>query len=62
MPGIGSRCHELRIVDAGASWRFVYRIDRDAIVVAHVFAKQTARTPPTVIAACKRRLKEYDHA
>ena len=62
MPIIGRRCHELRIVDAGAAWRIVYRIDEDAIVIAEVFSKKTTKTPPAVIAACARRLKEYDHA
>jgi len=62
MPSIGPRCHELRIQDAGTSWRIVYRIDGDAIVVLDVFSKKTAATPKVVIEACKRRLKEYDHA
>ena len=62
MPVIGRRCHELRIVDAGAAWRIVYRTDEDAIVIAEVFAKRTAATPTAVIAVCKRRLKEYDRA
>jgi len=52
----------LRIVDVGAAWRIVYRIDDDAIVIAEVFQKKTANTPPAIIAVCKRRLKEYDHA
>jgi phage-related protein len=62
MPVIGRRCHELRVGDAGVTWRIVYRIDEDAIVVAEVFAKKTAQTPANVIATCARRLKEYDHA
>lgn len=62
MPAIGRRCHELRVTDAGAAWRIVYRIDDDAIVVVDVFSKKTAKTPPAVIAKCARRLKEYDHA
>jgi phage-related protein len=62
MPSIGRRCHELRIVDAGAAWRIVYRIDDDAIVVVEVFSKKTSKTPDHVIAVCARRLKEYDHA
>lgn len=45
MPGIGSRCHELRTGDAGQTWRLVYRIDTDAIVVADVFQKTTQQTP-----------------
>ena len=34
MPDIGRRCHELRIPDADKTWRIVYRIDSDAIVIA----------------------------
>jgi phage-related protein len=33
MPSIGSRCHELRINDERVTWRIVYRIDTDAIVI-----------------------------
>ena len=62
MPSMGARCHELRITDAGQTWRIMYRIDVDAIVIAEVFAKKTARTPKAVIAVCKARLKEYDRA
>lgn len=62
MPAIGSRCHELRIHDAGATWRIMYRIDEDAIVILDVFCKKTPRTPEGVIKLCKQRLKRYDHA
>jgi len=60
MPAIGPRCHELRIVDESATWRIVYRIDADAIVIGDVFSKKTQATPKTVIDACRRRFKEYD--
>jgi len=60
MPSIGRRCHELRITDEDATWRIVYRIDADAIVIAEVFAKKTQATPKAVIAACRRRLRSYD--
>jgi phage-related protein len=62
MPSIGSRCHELRINDEGTTWRVIYRIDPDAIVIVEVFAKKTEKTPMNVIEACKKRLKEYDDA
>ena len=62
IPSIGARCHELRIVDADATWRIVYRIDSDAIVIAEVFSKKTQQTPKPVIDVSRRRLKEYDHA
>lgn len=62
MPGIGPRVHELRIVDPGVSWRLIYRIDPDAIVIAHVFAKKSRTTPTGVIESCRRRFKGYDDA
>jgi len=62
MPGIGPRCHELRIVDSDATWRIIVRLDGDAIVIAEVFCKKTRATPRSVIATCRRRLKEYDDA
>ena len=61
MPSIGRRCHELRIPDDKLSWRIVYRIDEDAIVIAEVFSKKTGKTPKSVIDTCKTRLREYDH-
>ena len=62
MPIVGPRCHELRIEDAASTWRIVYRVDRDAIVIGEVFAKKTAATPRWVIEVCRRRLREYDDA
>jgi phage-related protein len=62
MPVIGPRCHELRVVDQRITWRIVYRVDPDAIVIAEVFPKKTNQTPSAVIKACQKRLKEYDDA
>ena len=62
IPSIGSRCHELRINDMSATWRIVYRLDADAIVVLAGFSKKSRATPKAVIDACKRRLKDYDNA
>ena len=62
MPSVGKRCHELRIVDENATWRIIYRIDEDAIVIAEVFKKKTPETPIAVIHSCVKRLKEYDDA
>ena len=62
MASLGARCHELRINDSGGSWRLVYRVDADAIVIAEVFAKKTEKTPKAVLDTCRRRLKEYDRA
>jgi len=60
MPSIGRGCHELRIVDQTATWRIIYRIDQDAIVIVDVFSKKTEKTPKSVMEACKKRLKAYD--
>lgn len=62
MPSIGARCHELRVNDASGTWRVIYRIDRDAIVILEVFAKRTKQTSAAVIATCQKRMKEYDRA
>lgn len=60
MPSVGPRCHELRVRDADANWRLVYRIDADAIVILEVFNKKERQTPQTIINNCKSRLKSYD--
>jgi len=60
MPSIGSRCHELRIDDQNKTWRIVYRIDNDAMVILEVFEKKTQKTPREVIENCKRRIRIYD--
>jgi len=59
MPSIGRRCHELRIPDGDVSWRVVYRIDSDAIVIAEVFSKKTGKTPKSVIERSNARLRDY---
>jgi phage-related protein len=60
MPTIGPRCHELRVIDKGRTWRIVYRIDSDAIVIVEVFAKTTRATPKQAIENSKTRLKNYE--
>lgn len=62
MPSIGRRCYELRILDANRSWRIIYRLDTDAIVIANVFPKTTRTTPRRVLEECQRRLRAYDRA
>ena len=42
MRTVGRRCHELRIDDMGKTWRIVYRLDSDAVVIADVFQKRTS--------------------
>lgn len=60
MPGIGDRCHELRVPDGDVDWRVIYRIDPDAILVVEVFRKTTRTTPVHVLQTCQWRLKRYD--
>lgn len=60
MPVIGARCHELRINDENKTWRIVYYVDDDAIVILEVFEKKTGKTPQEAIQNCKRRLRHYE--
>jgi phage-related protein len=60
MPVIGQRCHELRVNDQNKTWRVIYRLDSDAIVILDVFEKKTNKTPLQVIENCQRRLKLYE--
>jgi phage-related protein len=66
MPAIGRRCHELRINDEAATWRILYRVDADAIVIVEVFSKKTATTPRSVIGSGRstprRRRRTVDRA
>ena len=60
MPGIGAQCHELRVNDENRTWRLLYRIDTDAIVILEVFEKKTSQTPRDIIENCQRRIKFYE--
>ena len=60
VPRIGARCHELRIPDAAVTWRLIFRLDDDAIVILDVFGKKTRRLPEQLIAGCRDRLRRYD--
>ena len=59
MPSIGSQCHELRINDANGTWRIVYHVATDAVVILEVFSKKSATTPNEVLMNGKRRLAAY---
>jgi len=60
MRSIGSGCHELRVNDANKTWRIIYCIKPDAIVILDVFEKKTQATPKIVIENCKRRMRLYE--
>jgi phage-related protein len=62
MPTIGSRCHELRVEDGELTWRLVYYVDADAIVILEVFQKKSRTTPKHVIEVSRRRLRAYQRA
>jgi len=60
MPSIRTRCHELRINDENLTWRIIYRIYTDAILILEVFEKRTNKTPKSIIDVCKQRIKRYE--
>ena len=60
MPSIGTRCHELRINDENLTWRIIYRIYIDAILILDVFETKTNKTPKSIIDICKQRIKRYE--
>jgi phage-related protein len=60
MPSVGLRCHELRVNDANQTWRIIYRVDSDAVLILEVFSKKTPTTPRQVINTCKKRLSRYE--
>ena len=62
MSRIGKGCHELRIQDGNLSWRIVYRLDSDGVIIGEIFEKKSNNTPKGVIDTCKKRFKEYDNA
>lgn len=59
MPSIGSSCHELRINDTSGTWRIIYKVAVDAIVILEVFSKKTKTTPQEIEEVCRRRLRQY---
>jgi len=59
MPDIGKACYELRVRDADKTWRIIYCVQSDAIVILEAFAKTTTKTPKSIIRTCKKRLRQY---
>ncbi len=62
LPAVGCGCHELRVQDAisRTTWRLVYRIEADCVVIVDIFAKKTQRLPAEVVWKCRARLRRYD--
>ena len=60
MPSVGPNCHELRIIDVPATWRIMYKVAANAIVILEVFSKKTPSTPREVVDVCRKRLRLYE--
>ncbi len=60
MSSIGTRCHELRIIDENLTWRIIHRIYTDAILILEIFEKKTNKTTKLIIDICKQRIKRYE--
>lgn len=61
MPSIGQRCHELRVIDKDQTWRIIYRLEPDAVVILEVFSKKSRKTPRAVVDTCRARVKRYEN-
>jgi phage-related protein len=59
MPAVGGQCHELRINDRDRTWRIVYHVAPDAIVILDVFSKKTQTTSVQTLENCRKRLAAY---
>ena len=60
LTSVGPRCHELRIRDDRIQWRLVYRLDRNSVLVARVFAKKSKAQQQQEFSLAKVRLKNHD--
>lgn len=49
MPVIGRACHELRVQDASGTWRIVYHLTSEAIVILGVFEKREIDRRSTLV-------------
>ncbi len=56
---LGTGCHELRVKDGDQTWRIMYHLAADAVVILEVFSKKTATTPRSVLTDCRRRLQRF---
>jgi phage-related protein len=60
MPDVGKRCHELRVDDGNVTFRILYHVALDAIVILEVFQKKTRATPKHVLDVARKRLRLYE--
>lgn len=59
MPAIGVNCHELRVIDEFVSWRILYALTGDAVVILEVFDKKSRATPKPKLDVARTRWKRY---
>lgn len=59
MPVIAPGCHELRVPDKNVTWRVVYYVAPDAVIILDVFKKKGKKTPKSVVEKCRSRLRAY---
>jgi phage-related protein len=59
MTSIGAGCYELRVLDDRKSWRIIYHVAEEAIVILHVFEKKSRKTPKRISDVCRRRLRAF---
>jgi phage-related protein len=60
LPSVGPRCHELRVRDENVTWRILYRVDPDVVLVCAIFAKKSRSLPAHVVTACRQRFAAHD--
>ena len=60
LPNVGVGCNELSINDDQNTWRIVYKIYIDAILILEIFIKKSNTTQKFIINACKERIKRYE--
>ena len=60
MPDVGKRCHELRVDDGNVTFRILYHVASDAVVILEVFQKKTRATPKHVLDVARKRLRLYE--
>jgi phage-related protein len=46
-------------MDEAKSWRIIYHLSDEAVVLLEVFAKKSGRTPQRILRTCQRRLASY---
>jgi phage-related protein len=47
------------VPDGSLTWRIIYGIDSDAVVILEVFEKKSRTTPAHVVESARRRWRQY---